>query len=494
VENVASLTSTLDANTANITIPAGTITINDREVGEILGGTAVNGLAMTKAGNAATAINAAETGVEARLTTLVAGSTIASGLANGETVDFTLNDVAISYTNTTGADLSAVNTATALRDAVNTQLTAYNSTATNPVTIEAVVGTSANGGATNSIVLKNINSGDQSSIIIAGVNLADAAEVKLGLTNGAYTADATHNTGQITLFSTSSFTLKAGANDYTLAQLGLADASFTFDSQKNDGAITYGPLSENATVDTLLSGYDYFDELDTSGSFDLWIYNNDGTLATPKAVSISLAGAYKLEDIKNIINKTVAAATNSTWVTASISDNSLRLTPDGGHQFAFANDTSNFLQIAGLNTFFTGSNAASIGINSVISSDLNKLAAATVDQQGQVFRGDNTNALKITGIQHDEYISYTGGAKNTLNGFYNTLVGQVANTSRTISHSYDASVLINQQVSEMRDSVSGVSLDEEMANLIKYQHAYTAAARLITMSDEMLQTLLDSVR
>jgi flagellar hook-associated protein 1 FlgK len=55
-------------------------------------------------------------------------------------------------------------------------------------------------------------------------------------------------------------------------------------------------------------------------------------------------------------------------------------------------------------------------------------------------------------------------------------------------------VLVNKQVKEMRDSVSGVSLDEEMASLVKYQHAYTAAARLITMSDEMLQTLLDSVR
>ena len=45
----------------------------------------------------------------------------------------------------------------------------------------------------------------------------------------------------------------------------------------------------------------------------------------------------------------------------------------------------------------------------------------------------------------------------------------------------------------MRDSTSGVSLDEEMANLMKYQHAYTAAARLITMSDELLRTLLQSV-
>ena len=54
--------------------------------------------------------------------------------------------------------------------------------------------------------------------------------------------------------------------------------------------------------------------------------------------------------------------------------------------------------------------------------------------------------------------------------------------------------LVSNQLSELRDSTSGVSLDEEMANLIKFQHAYSAAAKLITTSDEMLRTLLDVVR
>ena len=496
VKNVASLTSTLDpaAGTANVSIPAGSITINNRPVGEILGGNAVNGLAMAKASSAVTAINAAEAGVEARLTTLVAGTAITNGLAAGETVSFTINGVPISYT--AGAALTAADTAINLRDAINTQLAAYNATAANPITIEAEIGTNTNGGATNSIVLKNINPGDNSGISIAGVDPTNPAEAKIGLTDGTYTADATHNTGKLTLFSSSTFTLEAGANDYILAQLGLTGPLVSgFDTQSGDGSITYGPLSANATVGTLLAGYDYFDELDTSGSFEIWVYNNDGSLATPQPVTISLERAYSLNDVANIINKTVGAATNgSSWLTASISDNSLRLTPDASHQFAFANDTSNFLQVAGLNTFFTGSGAANIGLNSMITGNLNNIAAATVGPQGQIFRGDNTNSLQITGIQHAEYIAFRGGATNTLDGFYNTLVGQVANTTRTISQSYDSTVLVNNQVAAMRDSVSGVSLDEEMANLIKYQHAYTAAARLITMSDEMLQTLLDSVR
>jgi flagellar hook-associated protein 1 FlgK len=49
------------------------------------------------------------------------------------------------------------------------------------------------------------------------------------------------------------------------------------------------------------------------------------------------------------------------------------------------------------------------------------------------------------------------------------------------------------QLENQRESVSGVSLDEEMINLIKFQNAYTAAAKMITTADEMMQTVLQMV-
>jgi len=45
----------------------------------------------------------------------------------------------------------------------------------------------------------------------------------------------------------------------------------------------------------------------------------------------------------------------------------------------------------------------------------------------------------------------------------------------------------------VRDSISGVSLDEEMANLIQYQHAYAASARMITTVNQMMQDLVTMV-
>lgn len=48
-----------------------------------------------------------------------------------------------------------------------------------------------------------------------------------------------------------------------------------------------------------------------------------------------------------------------------------------------------------------------------------------------------------------------------------------------------------EQLLNQRESVSGVSLDEEMTNMIKYQHAYSAAARVITAMDEMLDIIVN---
>ncbi|MCX5865299.1 MAG: flagellar hook-associated protein FlgK [Deltaproteobacteria bacterium] len=482
-KNVARLTSSVDPATTNVTIPASTITINDRPVGEIIGGAAVNGLAMTKAYNAVTAITTAETGVTARLTTLTSSSAPTAAAILGGNITMTLNGVGITVPVAAGALPAVVNAAfVAAVNAVKTQ-----------TGVEATVGTGLNGAAANTLILQNVGEGDSSTIDITAFSVGTTTGTNINFALGAQSADATHNTGKITLFSTADYTLKAGATDYVLAQLGM-DA-VPGDLQSGDGTFQYGLANDNQGP--LLSGYDYFDKIDTSGSFDIWIYNNDGSLAIPQPVTVSMKGTYSLNDVVGAVNTAMtnagAVSGATPWVDASNSDNSLRLTPDASHKFAFANDTSNFLQVAGLNTFFSGSSAANIGLNSVITGDLNNLAAATVGSQGQIFQGDNTNSLKITNAQHDEYVTFSGGTENTLDGFYNTLVGQVANTTRTIGQSYDSSVLVNKQVSEMRDSVSGVSLDEEMANLIKYQHAYTAAARLITMSDEMLKTLLDAV-
>ncbi|MCG8687176.1 MAG: hypothetical protein MI892_20020, partial [Desulfobacterales bacterium] len=78
----------------------------------------------------------------------------------------------------------------------------------------------------------------------------------------------------------------------------------------------------------------------------------------------------------------------------------------------------------------------------------------------------------------------------TMDEYYHTLIASLGLESSSIQGSREFAELMVKQLTEQRNSVSAVSLDEEMVNLIKYQQAYSAASKLLTTADEMLDTLL----
>lgn len=503
--NTLVTTGLLDVSSASQAIPAGTMSINGLEVGEIKNGAVTEGLAMIKAANAVSAIDKIEAGVEARLTTQVAGTAVdATNLQAGDALSFTVNGVTVNYTVVAGDLADDAAFAANLAAKVNTDLAAHNAASTNlppEINIEAVVGDGTNGGVLNSIIFRNTQAGDETAIIIddlAGTFGGGATTADLGfetIKGKSYKADASHNTGEITIFSAASYTVEAGVDDTYLAQLGLTNIS---GDTAGDGKFTTDP--DSGGLPLILGGYQYGDSFNADdGSLDIWIYNANGSLALAQPVTVSMERVYSLQDAADAINNAIVNAggtsdSTTPWVQATVSNNRLKLTPVGDREFAFANDSSNLLQITGLNTFFSGHSAGSIAVNSLVSDDLTRLAAGQVGDNGQIYAGDNTNALEITGLQQKDDVSFVGGKVNSLNGFYNALVGDIGNRGRIVDSSVESNTLIYNQMSEMRDSVSGVNLDEEMANLIKFQHAYTAAARLISKADELLVTLLDTVR
>ena len=84
-----------------------------------------------------------------------------------------------------------------------------------------------------------------------------------------------------------------------------------------------------------------------------------------------------------------------------------------------------------------------------------------------------------------------GSVTATIEDYCHSMVGSMGIKSASISRSRAFNEIMVNKLGAIRDSVSAVSLDEEMTNLIKFQHAYSAAAKLITISDEMLSTLLN---
>lgn len=496
------LQSTVDSSLALEDIGAGTFTINDREVGHIEGAVAINGLAMGKTANTAQAINDSLSDVKAKMTTLVAGNAVTAGapLAVGDVIDFTINDIAINYTVVAGDVGTPATFAANLVTEINNAITAYNAVTT-PInvpqaTLTAEVGTGTNGGVLDSIVLRNDNAGDQSQIVIAGVDNSASPENNMGLADGSYVADATHNTGELTLFNyDGTINIDGGSTDVYLTQLGLDGGSFGVYDSAGDGQISFEYT--DGGVPQSMMGYAYSDEIITDGaSFKIWLYNNDDTLALPQAVEVPMDRAYTLQDVANSINASIEQASGMSpnpWLQATVQDKKLTLTPDSSHSFAFGGDTSNFMATAGLNTFFTGHNATTIGVNEKVANSLEFLTAGQVNEYGEIFRGDDSNVLLMTNIQRQEDIEFIGSSNNTLDGHYNGLVASVGLEGRTVERDFEYNTLITNQMREMRDATSGVNLDEEMANLIKFQHAYSAAAKLITTADEMLQTLLNSV-
>ncbi len=101
--------------------------------------------------------------------------------------------------------------------------------------------------------------------------------------------------------------------------------------------------------------------------------------------------------------------------------------------------------------------------------------------------GDNRNALLLAGLQTQN----TFGGTTTLQGAYDQLVGQVANTTQAMTQSSTAQTTMVTQLVQAQQSVSGVNLDEEAANLIRYQRAYQAAGKAIQVANTMFDTLLN---
>jgi flagellar hook-associated protein 1 FlgK len=105
--------------------------------------------------------------------------------------------------------------------------------------------------------------------------------------------------------------------------------------------------------------------------------------------------------------------------------------------------------------------------------------------------GDNTNALALADLQSARQLL---GGTASFQDTYSRMVTDVAvRTSQAESGMASESVLLEQAVAS-RDSVAGVNLDEEAANLIRFQQAYQAAAQVISVADQLFQTLLNATR
>jgi flagellar hook-associated protein 1 FlgK len=125
--------------------------------------------------------------------------------------------------------------------------------------------------------------------------------------------------------------------------------------------------------------------------------------------------------------------------------------------------------------------AATLSVNSAIVADTNRIAAsASVTQDGEM-------ASRIAAIRDEMNMN---GNKATLNSFVSDMVGQIGRQVADAKMDNEHQTAMLNNLTNQRESISGVSIDEEMINLIKYQMGYNAAGKLVMTTNDMLDTLM----
>ncbi|MDP8224533.1 MAG: flagellar hook-associated protein FlgK [Candidatus Lernaella stagnicola] len=122
-----------------------------------------------------------------------------------------------------------------------------------------------------------------------------------------------------------------------------------------------------------------------------------------------------------------------------------------------------------------------IEIDPAIKADLNAIAAGEIDATG-----DNRIANLIGELRSVDVLS---GGTQTLSEFYGTLVGEIGIETQNTKRQVQQTEAILYQLQTYRESQVGVSIEEEMANLVRYQQAYQAAARLINTASDLADIL-----
>lgn len=139
-------------------------------------------------------------------------------------------------------------------------------------------------------------------------------------------------------------------------------------------------------------------------------------------------------------------------------------------------------QETGLNFFDSYVNGELI-VNSEIVNDPNKIAISLDGTEG-----NGEIALRIAQLTDAKLLN-----NNTLQESYSALINDIGNDGMLQNNYTDANQIVLDELDQLKASQSGVSVDEEMTNVLKFQRTYEASAKLITIADDMLKTILEMV-
>ena len=219
-----------------------------------------------------------------------------------------------------------------------------------------------------------------------------------------------------------------------------------------------------------------------NGSFVVHVRQKSTGLVTSTLVQVDLDG----QGADTTLDSLRADLAGIAGVTASTTGNKLQIAAaSDAVDISFSQDTSGTLAALGVNSFYTGTNAADMAVNANLSARPALLAAA---KNGE--KGDNQTARAIAALESQAMPGLNG---TSLKDGYQSMVNGVAAAASGAKTEAEAARVVRETLESQRESLSGVSLDEEAINLMRQQRAFQGAARLVAAVDEMMRTIIGMV-
>ncbi len=248
-------------------------------------------------------------------------------------------------------------------------------------------------------------------------------------------------------------------------------------------------VSFNATNQDLA-----FADLVQQGQVSFWVYQNgmqhkytvdvypsDSMQSVVDRINQSMHGSWPTLDTSQKPAAYVREEENGYFSFYMSSD------PNSGIEFAFESDSSGFLAAVGVNTFFTGDSMANIGLHDNIKADVKNIAAGRLLANGEHALGDNSNALVISNLKDANLMS---NGTQTLNESVIQWAAQLGTKISSTRDKYSFAETAANELAAQRDNISAVNTDEELIKLIQFQRAYQAAAKMVSVADTLLETIL----
>lgn len=268
--------------------------------------------------------------------------------------------------------------------------------------------------------------------------------------------------------------------------------------------ITTYELNELSDSKTLMN----FDDNIKHGNFDVVVYNNQGQEVARKTIRVDASTTMNDHTQGNSIVRDFNSNTDDNDDKNTLNDvddyfrayyqydvstkkGTFGVSPiraNGEYSIAFVDNGTNFPGIIGVNRFFEGENAKDISVKSELADNPHILKAYSNPTPG-----NNDVANEMVQLQYKKINFYSNKHADkieTIEGYYRFITTDLASETQSNNDMHDTYTAIHKTAFSEYQAVSGVNLNEELTNLIRFQSSYGAAAKIITTVEKMLDTLL----